>query len=389
VKIGTTLYVTDRAAWRAWLQKYFATEKEVWLIFPNKASGKKRLSYNDAVEEALCFGWIDSIVKKFDAELSAQRFSPRRRGSAWSQPNRERLVWLMQRGKIHSSVRPVVQKVLAEKFVFPTDIIKEIQQNKLAWKHYQEFSPAYKRIRIAYIEGARSRPEEFAKRLRSFIAKTEQNKSLALAELRSIFSDMKQQVFVIHGGTSFDSYEEYLAFIKTRELTLEKLTAGEDWKAFLSRDLGDSFEVLTPRMPNGTNAKYTEWSLWLDRCIPFINDGVILVGQSLGGIFLAKYLAEHDFPRKIKATILVCAPFNAVSTVESLKDFALPASLERFVGQGGEIYIMHSTDDPVVPFGEMDKYQQALPAAQVMSFSDRGHFNQPAFPELVDLLRRL
>jgi uncharacterized protein YdeI (YjbR/CyaY-like superfamily) len=187
VKIGKTLYVTNREAWRSWLEQHFETEPEIWLIYPNKASGKSRITYNEAVEEALCFGWIDSIVKKVDAQRAAQRFSPRKAGSNWSQPNRERLVWLMKHGKIHASVRPSVQNVLAEKFVFPADVIRKIKQNKLAWKHYQKFSPAYKRIRIAYIESARSRPEEFTKRLKSFISKTEQNKLIGYGGIEKYY----------------------------------------------------------------------------------------------------------------------------------------------------------------------------------------------------------
>lgn len=187
MRISRTLYVTDRRAWRKWLQKNFDKEKEVWLVFPNKASGKLRLSYNDAVEEALCFGWIDSIVKKLDPHRSAQRFSPRKDHSNWSQPNRERLVWLMKKGKIHPSLRPTVRKVLAETFVFPADILKEIRKNKLAWRQYQKFSPSYRRIRIAYIEGARSRPEEFTKRLKSFITKTEENKLIGYGGIEKYY----------------------------------------------------------------------------------------------------------------------------------------------------------------------------------------------------------
>jgi predicted alpha/beta hydrolase family esterase len=200
---------------------------------------------------------------------------------------------------------------------------------------------------------------------------------------------MKQQVIAIHGGTSFDTYDEYLDFIKTREINLEKLTCGEDWKGSLSLDLGEDFEVLLPRMPNGTNARYAEWCIWLERCIPFLQDNVILVGHSLGGIFLAKYLAEHSFPKKVTATVLVAAPFDDVSTEESLTDFVLPASLEKLGAQGGALYLVQSKDDPVVPLGEVEKYQRALPKAQTLLFDDRGHFSQKRFPELVSLIKSL
>src|SRR5688572_13104449 len=138
---------------------------------------------------------------------------------------------------------------------------------------------------------------------------------------------MKQQIFVIHGGTSFDTHEDYIAFLKTRELTIERLRHSSDWKNSLVQELGDGFDVLVPKMPNGTNARYEEWCMWLERCIPFIQDNSILIGHSLGGIFLAKYLAEHTFPKHIKATLLVAAPFDDTDTPESLTDFALPPSL--------------------------------------------------------------
>ena len=200
---------------------------------------------------------------------------------------------------------------------------------------------------------------------------------------------MHQQVVAIHGGTSFDTYEDYIAFLKTSEITLEKLKRSDDWKALLSRELGDAFEVLLPKMPSGTNARYSEWRIWFERCIPFLRNDVILIGHSLGGTFLAKYLAENSFPKNITATLLVAAPFDDVSTVESLADFALPASLKMFENQGGAIYLVHSKDDPVVPFEQMKKYQRALPEAQELLFDTRGHFNQESFPELVRLIQSL
>jgi uncharacterized protein len=200
---------------------------------------------------------------------------------------------------------------------------------------------------------------------------------------------MKQQVVAIHGGTSFDTHDDYIAFLKTREVTLERLQHLDDWKGWLGRELGADFEVLTPKMPNATNARYAEWSIWLERCLPFLRDDVILLGHSLGGIFLAKYLAEHQFPKRIKATLLVAAPFDATSTVESLTDFALPASLQGLAAQSGKLYLFQSKDDPVVPFSEMAKYQQVLPAAEAVIFETKGHFNEQTFPELATLLRSL
>jgi uncharacterized protein YdeI (YjbR/CyaY-like superfamily) len=171
-----TLYITEREEWREWLEKNFDKEKEIYLIYPNKSSGKPRIFYNDAVEEALCFGWIDSTIRKFDKANSMQRFSPRNSKSSYSQANKERLRWLLKRNLIHPSIRESARKVLKEKFVFPDDIINLIKKDKKAWENYQKFSQAYKRIRIAYIDEARKRPEEFSKRLANFVKKTRENK---------------------------------------------------------------------------------------------------------------------------------------------------------------------------------------------------------------------
>jgi uncharacterized protein YdeI (YjbR/CyaY-like superfamily) len=174
--IGKTLYVSERKDWREWLEANYNTEKEIWLIYPAKDSGKPRIQYNDAVEEALSFGWIDSTVKRNDDHSSAQRFSPRNPASEYSQSNKERLKWLVKEGRLHPAMKESVGKVLRTEFVFPPDILKSIKENKKAWMNYQNFSQAYRRIRIAYINGARNRPDEFKKRLNNFVKKTEQNK---------------------------------------------------------------------------------------------------------------------------------------------------------------------------------------------------------------------
>ena len=140
------------------------------------ASGEKCLPYNDAVEEALCFGWIDSTIKHTDELHRAQRFTPRRKNSPYSQPNIERLIWLDERGMIHPKVRDGILPVIKAPFVFPKDVLKELKKDKEVWKNYEGFSEPYKRIRIAYIEAARKRPEEFKKRLNNFILKTKQGK---------------------------------------------------------------------------------------------------------------------------------------------------------------------------------------------------------------------
>ena len=169
-------YTSDRKEWRKYLEENFETAKELWLVYPMTASGEKCLPYNDAVEEALCFGWIDSTIKHTDELHRAQRFTPRRKNSPYSQPNIERLIWLDERGMIHPKVRDGILPVIKAPFVFPKDVLKELKKDKEVWKNYEGFSEPYKRIRIAYIEAARKRPEEFKKRLNNFIQKTKQGK---------------------------------------------------------------------------------------------------------------------------------------------------------------------------------------------------------------------
>ena len=168
-------YTSDRAQWRKWLSEHFEKETEVWFVFPLKNSGVPSLSYNDAVEEALCFGWIDSIYHGVEGGR-ALRFTPRRTGSPYSQPNIERLIWLDKQGMLHPSVRQSVADLIDTPYVFPEDILDAIREDSVAWVHFETFAQPYKRIRVAYIDAARKRSEEFQKRLDSFLRKTREGK---------------------------------------------------------------------------------------------------------------------------------------------------------------------------------------------------------------------
>lgn len=168
-----------RAEWRQWLQENFDKEFEVWFMFPLKASGETVFSYNDAVEEALCFGWIDSTIKAFDGNYKIQRFSRRNPRSSYSQSNKERLKWLYDNGLVHSSIMESAAKVLAEPFVYPEDILAAIEADETAALNFKNFSESYKRIRVAYIEAARIRSDEFEKRLNNFIEHTKKGKLIS------------------------------------------------------------------------------------------------------------------------------------------------------------------------------------------------------------------
>ena len=173
------LNLKTRAEWRNWLQLNFNIENDVWLVYAKKSTGEQRIQYNDAVEEALCFGWIDSTNKTLDKDHTIQRFTPRQPKSSYSQPNIERLIWLVENNLIHNSFLKTIQDIISKEYDFPIDILDELRKDKTAWNNYLSFSEPYKRIRIAYIDSARKRPEEFAKRLTHFIQKTRDNKLIS------------------------------------------------------------------------------------------------------------------------------------------------------------------------------------------------------------------
>ncbi|MDP1814560.1 MAG: alpha/beta hydrolase [Leadbetterella sp.] len=200
---------------------------------------------------------------------------------------------------------------------------------------------------------------------------------------------MKKQVLVIHGGDVFDSYEEYLNFLKEYPADLERLLPRKKWKNNLQDDLGEEWEVLSPQMPNYHNAKYSEWKVWFEKILPHLRDEIVLVGHSLGGTFLAKYLAENNFPVKVYTVYLVAAPFDEKDrdVDYTLGDFALPESLQKFQEQTNKIFLYYSKDDPTVPISDLEKYTQVLPKAEKVIFTNYGHFHQEHFPEIVEAIK--
>ena len=181
------LHLTQRSEWRAWLKRNYKTKDEIWLVYAKKHTGKPRISYNDAVEEALCFGWIDSTVRSIDEDSFAQRFSVRKSMSNYSQTNKERLKTLVKEGKVMKEVLASLPDISDDDFEIPGDILEAIQSNRQAWKNIQGFSQPYIRIRIAYIESARNRPDEFKKRLANFIKKSEKNKQFGHGGIEKFF----------------------------------------------------------------------------------------------------------------------------------------------------------------------------------------------------------
>jgi uncharacterized protein YdeI (YjbR/CyaY-like superfamily) len=178
MNITKTLSVTNRKDWRRWLKKHYKSEKEIWLIYYKIKSGLPRVAYNDAVEEALCFGWVDSTVKSLDQNRFAQRFSPRKPGSSYSQTNKIRLAKLIKEKQVQKDILENLGNIAFEKFQIPPDIQSAIKENKATWKNFSTCSKTYKEIRVGFIKGARNRPKEFKKRLNFFIKTLEKGKKI-------------------------------------------------------------------------------------------------------------------------------------------------------------------------------------------------------------------
>lgn len=198
----------------------------------------------------------------------------------------------------------------------------------------------------------------------------------------------QQEIVVIHGGTSYPSHEQYFESLKNLSIRLDRMKFKKDWKDGLQEKLGEDFAVYIPQMPNKQNAQYEEWKILFEKVLNLLNENIILIGHSLGGIFLTKYLSENEISKNIKKTFLIAAPFSDDGLVhESLCSFIREGSLSNFERQAGGVYLYHSEDDFVVPFDHAQKYAKELPKSKVRSFSDRGHFKQEGIDELVEDLK--
>jgi uncharacterized protein YdeI (YjbR/CyaY-like superfamily) len=182
VKIGKTFYAKNRMEWRRWLATHHKSANEIWLIYYKKASGKPRVPYNDAVDEALCYGWIDSLLKPIDEHKYAQRYSPRKKTSKLSDMNRERVRRLVKSGRMTKAGLAAIEHTNKKARKLPADILERLKEDATVWRNFQTFPASYKRIRIGWIDAARHRREVFEQRLRYFLKMTAQNKRFGMVQ---------------------------------------------------------------------------------------------------------------------------------------------------------------------------------------------------------------
>ena len=188
--VTNELFVKTRKEWRDWLEKNHAIFNEIWLVYYKKHTGKPRIPYDDAVEEALCFGWIDSIVKRLDEERFCQKFTPRNDRSQWSELNKQRAEKMIEQGLMTEAglfkVRVAKKSGEWDKkpsqnitSKMPREFKKALKSNKKASENFENLSPSYRKQYIGWIASAK-RPETRERRILEVISHLEMNRKPGL-----------------------------------------------------------------------------------------------------------------------------------------------------------------------------------------------------------------
>ncbi len=170
--ITQTFYPKTRSEWRNWLTANHKSQKEIWLLYPLKSSGLPSLAYCDAVQEAICFGWIDGQKKKYDSTFSCQRWTPRRPNSRWSELNKHQARLAIARELMTPAGQAVLPDLDPALFVIPPALLCDLQQNKPFWEKFCSLPAHYQRIRLDYIIRRMNRPILYQKTLAHFIRQT-------------------------------------------------------------------------------------------------------------------------------------------------------------------------------------------------------------------------
>jgi uncharacterized protein YdeI (YjbR/CyaY-like superfamily) len=186
MKITQTLTAPDRAAWREWLGEHGASESEIWLVYTKAGSGKAGISYQDSLEEALCFGWVDSLIQKIDEEKYARKFTPRRPGSKWSELNKHLVAKLVREGRMTEAGMARVEFSLDEapsarpkraEVALPDWLKAGLMTSPKAWENFSKLPPSHQRNYILWVSDAK-REETRQKRIKEAIGRLEKNERL-------------------------------------------------------------------------------------------------------------------------------------------------------------------------------------------------------------------
>jgi uncharacterized protein YdeI (YjbR/CyaY-like superfamily) len=179
-------YAADRASWRQWLVHNHAASRGVWLVYDKAVAGKRRLSYDDIIDEAVSFGWIDSLTRSLDAERAMLYFSPRKPKSPWSRSNKERVARLVKEGLMTEAGLAIVEAAKSdgswdvydavEQLAIPSDLEAALADDKAAGQNFAAFSASNKKQLLWYVASAK-RPETRQKRIAQIVHAAAQNKN--------------------------------------------------------------------------------------------------------------------------------------------------------------------------------------------------------------------
>ncbi|MDD3416685.1 MAG: thymidylate synthase [Clostridia bacterium] len=173
MELNNILTAKNRDELRAWLIDNHNKEKECWVVVKRGRPVDDNIFwYIDAVEEAMCFGWIDSTTKKLDSGITVQKLAPRRKSSLWSELNKERCRRMERLGKMTDAGRAVLPDMSSNGFVIDEDILKALKADSVVWENFNKFPPLYQRVRIDTIQIKKKQPELFQSRLKKLIENT-------------------------------------------------------------------------------------------------------------------------------------------------------------------------------------------------------------------------
>ncbi len=184
------LHFARRSDWRSWLEKNHETTKDAWLIFYKKHTGKPNITYDEAVEEAICFGWIDSIIKRIDDQKFARKFTPRKPTSSWAESNKKRVQKMIMQGRMTKAGLELINQakqhgqwsqnsLLRKQISFPEYIEQALRSNEKALINFNKLAPSYRRQYVGWVNSAK-KEETRRKRLAEVIGKLERNEKLGM-----------------------------------------------------------------------------------------------------------------------------------------------------------------------------------------------------------------
>jgi uncharacterized protein YdeI (YjbR/CyaY-like superfamily) len=179
-----TLAVRNCREWRTWLRRHHLSSPGIWLVFYKEHTGLKSIAYQESLHEALCFGWIDSLIKRLDDDRYARKFTPRKPSSKWSEVNRRHWKELKAAGRLAPAglaAAPNDNRYAPKPAIpdLPAYLANALQANPQAWRFFQELAPSYRRHFVVWIHLAK-RPQTRAQRLRESIALLAAGKKLGL-----------------------------------------------------------------------------------------------------------------------------------------------------------------------------------------------------------------